>query len=149
MEHLVGREQLVELRAVCRGAGLVLDVGNRLLHRLDGCADRHFAAELLLQIGRGRQVVGMGMGFQQPAAGQIMFAHKGDHLVGRGGRGAARFRVVVEHGVDHGAGAAVVLVDDVGNGGGGGIEKGLYLRCHRGGAGQGGTVIISPRLAGK
>ena len=145
MEHLVGCEQLVELRAVGGGALLVINIGKRLLHRLDRRADGHFAAQLPLQIGRGRQVVGVGVGFQQPAARQLVFAHKGDHLVGRGGGRAARFRIVVEHRIDHGAGAAFALVHHIGDGGGGGVEEGLYVGRHHGGVVRAGMLIISLR----
>ena len=145
MKHLVGREQLVKLRAVACCAMLVIDVGKRLLHRLDRRADGHFAAQLPLQVGCGRQVVGVGVGFQQPAACQLVFANEGDHLVGRGGGRAARLGVVVEHRIDHGAGAAFAFVHHIGDGGGGGVEEGLYVGRHHGGVVQAGMLIISPR----
>ncbi|MNT73574.1 hypothetical protein D3C72_2122990 [compost metagenome] len=127
----------------------MVDGRERLLHRLDGGADGHVAAQLLLQIGRGGQMVGVRVGFQQPAALQAVFAHEGDHLVGRGGRGAARFRVVVEHGVDDGAVPAIGLVDNIGDGGGGGVEESLDLWSHHGGRGRAGNNIISPESVQK
>ena len=149
MEYLVRREQLVELRAVGPGAILVVHLGEGPLHRLDGGADGDVAAQLLLQIGRGRQVVRMGMGFQQPAALQAVCAHEGDDLVCRGGRGAACLGVVVEHGIDDGAVLAILRVDNVGDGGGGRVEKGLDLWGHHGDKVRAGNSIISPQLVKK
>lgn len=149
MKNLVGREQLVELRTVGPGVILMVDGGERLLHRLDGGADGHVAAQLLLQVGRGGQVVGMRVGFQQPAALQAVFAHEGDHLVGRGGGRAARLRVVVEHGIDDGAVPTVGLIHNIGDGGGGGVEESLDLWGHHGGKIRTGKGIISPEFTKK
>jgi len=127
----------------------VVDLGKGLLHRLDGGADGDVAAQLLLQVGRGGQVVRVRVGFQQPAALQAVLAHEGDDLVGRRGRGAARLGIIVEDGIDDGAVPAILFVDDVGDGGGGGVEESLDLWSHRGGMVRTGKGIISPEFAKK
>ena len=60
-------EQPVELAAVALEFGaLVEDLAERLLHDDDGVADADLAAELVLDIGRGRKMVGVDMGLDQP-----------------------------------------------------------------------------------
>lgn len=67
-----------------------------MLHLADAGTNADASPQLLLQVGRGRQVVGVGVGFQQPAHVQAMFAHEGDDLVGGGSRGAAGLRIVIK-----------------------------------------------------
>ena len=76
-------EQAVELRAVALELGaLVEDLAEGLLHDGDPGADADLAAELLLDVGRGRQVVGVDMGLDQPLEPQAALADAGDDRVG-------------------------------------------------------------------
>jgi hypothetical protein len=60
-------EQGVELRAVALELGaFVEDLAEGVLHDHDLVADADLAAELLLDVGRGGQVVGMDMGLDDP-----------------------------------------------------------------------------------
>jgi hypothetical protein len=60
-------EQPVELAAVALELGaFVEDLAEGVLHDGDVLADADLAAQLLLDIGRGRQVVGVDMGLDQP-----------------------------------------------------------------------------------
>ena len=60
-------EQPVELAAVALELGaLVEHLAEGVLHDGDVLADADLAAELALDVGRGRQVVGMDMGLDQP-----------------------------------------------------------------------------------
>ncbi|MNE95740.1 hypothetical protein D3C80_1938720 [compost metagenome] len=66
-ERLVRGKQVIELRTV--DTELRLKVEQTLEHPLnlaDGFADRDLATQLVAQVRRGGQVIGMGMGFQQP-----------------------------------------------------------------------------------
>ena len=94
-------EQPVELAAVALElrAG-VEDLAEHFLHDGDVAADRQHAAELLLEIGRGRQMVGMHMGLEQPFHLEPVFVHKGDQPVGGPAFGAAGGRIEVQHGID-------------------------------------------------
>ncbi len=70
-------EQLVELAAVALELGaLVEDLAEGVLHHGDLVADADLAAEVFLQIGRGGQVVGMDVGFENPRKFKaFVFAH--------------------------------------------------------------------------
>jgi hypothetical protein len=57
-------------------------------------------AELLLQVGRGREVIGVRVGFEQPVDLEAGLTHVGDDRVGERGRGTARGLVEIEHRVD-------------------------------------------------
>ena len=92
------------MRAVHREFGLqVEDAFEHALHLGDVFANGDLAAQLRFQVLRGRQVVGMGMGFQNPRHLQLLRLHKGDDLVSAVVPGAAGLGVVVEHRVDDGA----------------------------------------------
>jgi hypothetical protein len=68
-------EQRVELAAVALELGaFVEDLAEGVLHHGDVAADADLAAELLLDVGRARQVVGMDMGLDQPLELQPLFA---------------------------------------------------------------------------
>ena len=68
-------EQPVELAAVALELGaFVEDLAEGLLHDGDVLADADLAAELALDIGRGRQVVGMDMRLDQPFELQAVLA---------------------------------------------------------------------------
>lgn len=69
-EAFVGLEQVIELRAVEHELGLEVEHRlEHLLHLADLRANGDAAAQLRAQVGRGRQVVSVGVGFQQPLHG--------------------------------------------------------------------------------
>ena len=118
-------------------AGLhVEDVFEDTLHQGDVVTDAGFAAELGLQVGRSGQVVGVGVGFQNPGHGELLAFDEVNHFVGAGVAGAAGLGVVVQHRVDDGAVRARALVHNVGHGPGGGVKNAVNqgLGC---GAGHG------------
>ena len=83
-EFLLVPEELVELAAVALELGPGIDhLAEGLLDDGDALADRELAADLRLDVGSGRQVVGMDMGLEQPLAGEPVLADMGDDLVGR------------------------------------------------------------------
>ncbi|MNL80360.1 hypothetical protein D3C87_2071920 [compost metagenome] len=75
-------------------------------------------------------MIGVGVGFQQPLGVQPVLPHVVHHPVRAGGVAAPGLRVVVQHGIDDGAGAAVM--HHVGNGGGDRVEEGLDMWIHGG-----------------
>src|SRR3546814_5580997 len=96
---------MVELAAVAgKFSAGIEHLAESILHHGDVETDAKPAAQLLLQVGRGRQVVGMHMGFDDPLDSQALLAHEGDDRVGRMSGGAARGGVEIEHRVDDGAG---------------------------------------------
>ena len=134
---------MVELRTVGLEARLqVEDALEHLLHGGDVMANGSLAAELCLQVGRGGQVVGMGMGFKNPGYLEVIGANVVHHLVGRGVARAAGLGVVVEHRVDDGAGRAVPLVNNIGDGPGGLVKNAVDLAGGVGGV-HGGCLLIS------
>ncbi len=121
-------KQMVKLRAVQLEAGFhVEDALEHFLHAADVVANRGFAAQVLLQIRRGAQVVGMGMGFHNPLDLQIIGFDKFDNFVSRLVAGAARLGVVVQHRVDDGASRAWFFVNHIGDGPGGGVKNAMDL----------------------
>src|SRR3546814_2424116 len=78
----VGNE-LVELRTVARELGAFVEYLPE--HTLDGDdfpTDDELAAKLFLKIGRGRKVIGMGMGLENPVDCEALFPNMGNDLVG-------------------------------------------------------------------
>ncbi len=83
LELLLILEQRIEGCAVGLDFGLYIeDATERGLHLLDVLADGDFAAHLFLQPDRSGQMVGMGVGFQNPLHLQLMLAHKIHDLLG-------------------------------------------------------------------
>jgi hypothetical protein len=75
--------QLVKLGSVAGELGPVVE--NLAEHALGGddfATDDELAAELFRKVGRGRLVIGMGMGFEDPVDGQSLRLHIGDDRVG-------------------------------------------------------------------
>ena len=94
-------QQAIELRAVAGELGaFVEDLAERLLHGVYLGADRQLAAELLLQIGRGGEMVCMRVRLEQPVDGEALVAHIRDDRVGRSGGGASGRLIEVEDRVD-------------------------------------------------
>ncbi len=119
-------EKLVELAAVAAERGpFVEDFAEDVLHLDDVAADGQTAAEAFLQVGRGRQVVGVSVGLQQPVNLKVFGLHIGDQGVGRGGRGAARGGIIIQHAVDDGAGPGVRVAHDMADGEGGFVKEGF------------------------
>ena len=129
-------QQSVKLAAVASkfGAGIE-QLAKLVLHRGDVRADGQLAAEIFLQVGRRRQVVGMHMGFQQPLHLQAQFVHAVHQAVGTLGVGAAALGVVVQHAVDQGALRRGRIPGDVAEGEGGRVEEGFDVQAGRGGHG--------------
>ena len=92
------------------------DAGEHFLDVGDMRADCGLAAERLLEIGRGGQVIGMGVGFQNPVDGQLLLADIGNDGIRRFGGGAARLGVEVQDRIDNRAVVAAWFADDVGDG---------------------------------
>ncbi|MNF77153.1 hypothetical protein D3C84_592910 [compost metagenome] len=109
---------MIELRTV--DAELRFEIEQRLehaLHLADRLTDGDPATQFPAQIRRGGQVIGVGVGFQQPLHLQAMFTHEGDDPVGLHGGGPPGSGVVVEHRVDDRALPAIGFVDHVAVGG--------------------------------
>ena len=125
-------EQHIELRTVMRefGAG-VEQLAKHGLQRSDVLADRDCAAKPFLKIGRGREVIGMGMGLEQPNHLQIMRSDVFDDRIGRGRRGAARIGIKVEHRVDNRRLAGRRIAHHVGDGESGRIKEAGDFRPQR------------------
>ncbi len=125
-------EEMVELRTVALELGaLVEHLAERVLHDADVLADADLPAQLLLDVGRSRQVVGMDMGLDQPFEPEAVVADMVDDPVG-GGEGDAPGRVVDVHdAVDDGAGIGTGILDHVGNRVGLRIEEGGDLGLRR------------------
>ena len=132
VEHLVVVQQLVELAAIRVEPGLQMkDLLEHVLHLRDGRANRDLSAQLVAKVVRGRQMVCMGMGLQNPLHRQPLTLHKRHDLVGRPCAGAARLRVVVQHRIHHRAVAARLIEHHIAHRPGGVIKKGFYLGLHR------------------
>jgi len=75
----------------------VEDAFEHVLHVGDGGPYRNAAAQVLAQVVRCREVVGMGMGFQNPLHAQTLLFDKCHQRICRIGAGAASLGVVVEY----------------------------------------------------
>ena len=132
VQHLDAQPAQGQAVAVCQqsverrlpgGRGQVEDGAEDALHLADVLAHGDRGARALAQV-RGRaEVVGMRMGFQDPAQAQALGLRGGQHGIGRAGVGLAAGMVVVEHGVDGGGLARVRIPDQVGHGMGGFVEE--------------------------
>lgn len=129
VEYLAIREKMIELGAILPEIGLGIEnLGEDPLHFRDMCADGDPAAQLLFQIRRRGQMVGMRVGFKYPFDIQLFLVDVSDHFIGRIGRGPSRFRIVVEYGINDGGVVAARLRDDIGHGERGRIEEGFDSR---------------------
>jgi len=126
------REQGVELRSVAlKLCALVEYLAEDVLHDQDVAADADLAAQFLLDIGRAGQVVGMGVGLDDPLQLQAVLFDMPDDLVGTVIGDAPGGIVDVHHAVDHGAGIAVGIFHDIADGVGIFVEKRGDLRFYR------------------
>ena len=124
-EDVAVLDQPVELRAVALELGaFVEDLAKSLLHHADAGADRDLAAEPLLEIGRGREVVGVHMGFEQPDDLEVLRLDVADDAICGGVSDAAGRVVEVQDAVDDRAGGARRVLHHIGEGVGCGVEEG-------------------------
>ena len=132
MEAVALLEQGIKLRPVAlKLAAFVEHLAEGVLHHGDLVANADLAAQMVLQIGRRRQVIGMDMGFQDPFGLQPGLAHIGADAVGRSGAGAARGVVEIQHRIDDRAGAALGVAHHVGHRVCRIVEEGFHVRYHR------------------
>ena len=141
-------EQPVELRPVALEFGAFVEhLAERVLHHGDVTPDPDPAAQLALDIGRGGQMVGVDMGFDQPFDRQALDADKGDDLLGVVIGDPPGGIVDVHHAVDDRAGVAGGVADDIADRVGGRIEKaghfGLYGQI------DGHGELLSPRRSAR
>src|SRR5581483_10774164 len=122
-------EQAVELAAVAAEFGaLVEDLSERLLDGEDVVANSDSAAELLLDVGRSREMVGMGMGLDQPLQLQAVGPDIVDQNVGGLVADATGRIIDVHHGIDDPAGCGLRVAHHIADGAGVRIEKACHLR---------------------
>ncbi|CAB3646834.1 hypothetical protein LMG24076_00714 [Trinickia soli] len=86
-------------------------------------ADCDSSAGLLLQVGRGREVIGMNMRLEQPGYPGSKFANPGNQLVGVCRAGATGLWIEIQHAVDQSAVACVRVHDQIADGEGSGSKK--------------------------
>ena len=130
LEPVTVVEQVVELAAVAAEVGpLVEDLAEDLLHGEDFMANRQLTAELFLEIGRRRQVIGMGVRLEQPLNRETFGFYVINERIGRSVRGAPGRRIIVEHAVDDGAGVGGGIAHDMADGEGGFVEERLDYRA--------------------
>ena len=96
----------------------------------DGRANRYLSAQFAAKVVRGRQVIGMGVGFQDPLDRQVLALNEIDEPLGRQRAGTARSGVVVQHRIDQCAVAARLVEDDITYGARSVVKEGFYLRRH-------------------
>jgi hypothetical protein len=117
---------VVELAAIGQEIAFqVVDLLELRLHLADALADGDAPAELRLQPARRREVIGMGMRFEQPLNAQALLAHRRDDAFGRVRGRAACAGVEVEHRVDHGGVARRVVPQQMRHRPGVGVVEGL------------------------
>jgi 3-hydroxyacyl-CoA dehydrogenase len=126
-------KQAVELRAVALKLGAFIEhFAEGILDIGDPGADADFAAELLLDIGRCRQMIGVDVGFQYPLQIEVGFADEVDHGVGGPGVGATRGIIKIQYRIDDSAGATVRIAHDIGDCVGRLVKKGGNFGFHGG-----------------
>ena len=116
LECIAVSEQMIEVGAVPLkfGSG-VEQFAEHILHRHDMLANGDLAAELFLQIGCCRQVIGMGVGFKQPFDFQAVLVHISDYFVGGIEGGATGSRVEIKDAVDDGGAFGRRVVHHIGH----------------------------------
>ena len=101
----------------------LLDLGNAL-------ADPDAPPELVLEIRRGAQMIGMGMRLEDPGDLELALAHEGDDLIGEAGPGAPRRLIEVQRSVDDGGVPSRGLCHHVGDRVGLLMKERVDLRVH-------------------
>ncbi|EAQ07171.1 hypothetical protein SKA53_02206 [Yoonia vestfoldensis SKA53] len=124
-------EQRIKLRSVALKSGpFVKDLAECVLHDGDVGPDPDLAAQMLLQIGGGGQVVGVDMAFEDPGNIQPLILDPGNNRIGRCRIGAACGGVVIQNAVNNRASVALWFAHNVGNRVGGFIEEGFDFGFH-------------------
>ena len=100
LEPVAVRQQPVERALDVEGLGQVVEGAPEQGDLAHSRADRGRRAELLLEVGRGHQVVGMGMGVEDPGHLEPLVRDVGQDLVGGRRAGAGRPGVEVPDDVD-------------------------------------------------
>ncbi len=136
-------EQVAELRAVGGQVGRVEDAAEFPLDLRDSGADAHQPAEALLEPGRRREMVRMGVGFEQPVHPQPLGRDVGGQGLGGPGVGAPCLLVEPHDGIDDRAMAGAV-VHHVRERGGGAVEKMLDGKGH-GASSLGSNILYNER----
>ena len=132
LERLTVAEAVVELGSVGRKIRRqVVDALPGRLHGGDMLTDGQFGAlQPVAQITARRQMIRMDMRLQNPIDRQPLGLHEGANLVRQSRRGAARARLVIEHGIDDRGPAAGRVGHHVGQRRGMFIEDGFDGRSH-------------------
>jgi hypothetical protein len=128
LETLAILEQVIELASLPRHVLEIEHGPEDLLHLSDVLADADLGLRLCLDIGRGREMIGMGMGLEHPDDADTLRLRLGQNSPGRISRSLSRTMVIVEHRVDHGARFRVGVGNEIAHRIGGLIEKGFYGR---------------------
>ena len=126
-------EQLIELAAVALefGAG-VKRLAKYFLYVSDVRTNAGLAAQLLMQVRRGRQVIRVYVGLQNPLDLQIVAADVLDNLVCRTHVGGASGVIKIQDRIENGTGLAVRVAHHITEGIGGFIKKMLNDRVAHG-----------------
>jgi hypothetical protein len=82
------------------GGAFVEDLAEHILDGEDIAADRELAPEPFLKIGGGGEMVGMGMGLEQPFHPEPLFHYIGDDCIGAFAGSASGRLFEIEHAVD-------------------------------------------------
>ena len=132
MEAVPLAEKRIELAAIALELGAFIeDLAESVLHHGDVLADADFAAKLLLQIGRGGEVIGMNMSFQNPLHIQPFGLAMCDDLIGAVGCCPAGGLIEIQNAVDNGGGFPRGVARNVRDSVCRGVEKGRDLGMHR------------------
>ena len=141
---LVGLGEVVELAAIAgERVARIEEFAENGLYLADVCADGDPTAQLPAQVGRGGEMVGVGVGLEYPRDRQALCPHPVDDPVGLGRGSAAGGMVVVEDAVDDGSHTAVGIADEIGNRAGVFVEEcsdidgGRHARLRSGGRSDG------------
>ncbi len=100
------------------------------LHSGNVRADGYFSTQARAHIRRSRQVIGMGMGFQNPLNRQIHFLHESNDLIGGGRRRSPRFWIVIQHRINYCANGPGLFIRNISHRAGGVIIKAFNNRVH-------------------
>ena len=127
-EGLAVSEESIELAAVGRQVIDIEYVPEGVLHHADLRSDRQCSAELLLQVWRAAQVIGVNVSFEDPVDVQFIRVHVVDDRVCGSRRESPRCGIEVTHGIDDRGPARRGVADDVGHGKRGLVMEGLDVR---------------------
>ena len=129
-EFLAIGEQMVELHAGARHVGRIEQIAEHFLHFADVRADADLRAGLGLQVGCGREMVGMGVGLEDPFDRQPVCVGGLQHGLGGFVRGLPRLVVEIHHRIDDGRLFRRRIAHQVADGVGRLVEKGPDRRLH-------------------